>query len=63
MSRKDKDALKELATSFIQVLDNNDVVTKIATVLSTSINLIFEEKLNSVLSKLDKLLKDNKNYK
>ena len=45
---------------FLQVLDNSDVVTKIAKVLSISIDLIFDKNLNSILYKLDKLIKDRK---
>ena len=55
-----KNTQKDSTSSFLQVLDNSDVVTKIVKVLSTSINLIFNEKLNSVLFKLDKLINDNK---
>ena len=57
MPRKEE---KELITTFLAVLDNEDVITKLATVLSASINLVLDEKINTVLQRLGKLIKDNK---
>jgi hypothetical protein len=45
--------VRELSTAFISVLDNEEVITKLATALSVSINLVFDEKLKPLLSKID----------
>ncbi len=60
MSTRAKDSVKELTASFLSVLDNEDVVAKLANTLSASINLILIEKMNPVLQKLDKIISDNK---
>ena len=55
----DNDASTDMAAAFISMLDDDNVITKLSKVLSTFINLIFDEKLNSVIDKLEKIIKDN----
>ncbi len=50
----------EMTVAFLQVLDNDEVVTKLAQILSASIQLILEEKLNHFNKKLDKIVQDSK---
>lgn len=51
---------QEMTTAFLTVLDNADVVAKLASCLSVSIELIFGEKLNPLSTKLDTILAENK---
>jgi hypothetical protein len=53
-------SVKEMTSTFLSVLDSEDVITKLAKILSTSINLIFDEKITLVVSKLDGLISDVK---
>ncbi len=63
-SSKDSSAkemsVKDMTTTFLAVLDNDDVITKLAMLLSASINLTLDEKMVPILSKLDEIVKDNK---
>ncbi len=57
---KDKN-IKDMTASFLAVLDNEDVVVKLAQILSASIQLTLNKKIVSVHQKLDKIIQDNKN--
>jgi hypothetical protein len=54
-------SVEDITAAFLSVLDNDDVITKIATVLSTSINLILTEKINPLITKLDTVIAEHKN--
>ena len=47
-------------TSFMTLLDNEDVVAKLAQVLSVAFQLLLEEKLNPIIQRLDTVIKDKK---
>lgn len=51
---------KDLTSIFLSVLENQDVIAKLAEALSTSFHLILDEKLVSINGKLDKIISDNK---
>jgi cell division protein FtsL len=51
---------EELTAAFMLVLDNDNVITKLTTSLSVSINLIFSEKINPLIVKLDNAIAENK---
>ncbi len=51
---------EDTAASFVSLLDNEDVIAKLAQVLSASLQLIFDEKINPVIQRLDAIIKDNK---
>ena len=53
-------SIKDMTSSFLSVLDNNFVITKLALILSASISLTFDEKMVSVMNKLDSTVNDNK---
>jgi hypothetical protein len=59
-STKDS-TVKDLTASFLQVLDSDDVVAKLAEILSASVHLMLDEKLGQVNKRLDKIIQDNKN--
>lgn len=44
MSRPKKETTAEMTSTFLTMLDNEEVITKLASALSVSLNLIFEEK-------------------
>jgi hypothetical protein len=52
--------ITDMTTSFLQVLENADVVAKLAQLLSTSFQLLLDEKLNEVNKRLDRIIHDNK---
>jgi hypothetical protein len=43
MSRPKKETTVEMTSAFLTMLDNEEVITKLASALSASLNLIFEE--------------------
>ena len=45
--------VKDLSAAFISKLDNDEVIATLASILSTSINLILDENLTSLVTKLD----------
>ena len=51
---------EDMTAAVITALDNDDVIAKLASALSVTINLIFAEKLNPIMLKLDTLISDNK---
>ncbi len=51
---------EDTAASFVSLLDNEELVAKLAQVLSVSFQLILDEKLNPVIQRLDAIIKDNK---
>ncbi len=53
-------SVKDITASFLAVLDNDEVITKLATALSVSINLALEERLAPLMKKLDGIIADNK---
>ena len=59
-STNEKASVKDMSSAFLSVLDNEEVITKLASILSTSINLILEEKLKPFNIKLDNIMNDNK---
>lgn len=66
MSRSRKESassVPEMTTAFLSVLDNEEVISKLAMALSASINLIFEEKLMPLVKKIDALTSDFKSVK
>ena len=42
-------SFQDLTTSFLAVLDNDEVIEKIVSTLSTSITLLLTEKMNPIL--------------
>ena len=44
-----------MAAAFITMLDNNDVIVKLASALSASINLILNEKLSPLVTRFDNI--------
>ncbi len=56
----DKEVAANLAASFLSVLDNDEVIAKLARILSISFQLILDEKLDPLNKKLDKFAHDNK---
>ncbi len=54
-------AVKDMTTSFLQVLDNDLVITKLAQMLSVSICLMLDEKMDQLNKRFDKINLDNKN--
>ena len=40
-------------TTFLFILDNDEIIAKLATALSALFNLVVTEKLNSLIAKLD----------
>jgi hypothetical protein len=50
----------DIASAIIAALENDEVVTKLASALSTHIDLVLEEKLSSIVKKLDLFAADNK---
>ena len=53
-------SVKDSMISFLAVLDNEEVIEKIASTLSTSITLLFTEKMNPIIHKLDVILEEDK---
>ena len=51
---------EDVATSFVTLLDNEDIVAKLAQVLSVIFQLFLEEKLSPVIQWLNTIIKDNK---
>jgi hypothetical protein len=54
-------SVEDITATFLSVLDNDEVITKIATALSVSVNLILTEKINPLIAKLDTVITENKN--
>ncbi len=50
----------DIAAAFLIALDNDEIVTKLATALSASISLTLTEKLTPISLKLDQLVNENK---
>ena len=44
-----------MAAAFISMLDNDDVIVQLASALSASINLILNEKLSPLVTRLDNI--------
>ena len=55
-----KETTRELTASFLKVLENDDVVAKLAEAMSTSFQLLLDEKTDHINKKLDKIINDNK---
>ena len=49
----------DMRTAFLTVLDNEEVINKLAPLLSASINLIFYEKILPLVKKIDTFIADN----
>jgi flagellar biosynthesis/type III secretory pathway chaperone len=57
---KDSMSASDLTATFLAVLDNDEVVTKLASILAASINLILDEKIAPLVAKLDSITSENK---
>lgn len=53
-------SVEDITATFLSVLDNDEVITKIATALSVSVNLILTEKINPLIAKLDTVITKKK---
>ena len=53
-------SVTDLSAAFVAVLDNDEVVTKLARALSVTIELTLLEKLAPIAEKLDNIIKDHK---
>ena len=53
-------SVNDMSASFLSVLDNEDVFTKIGQVLAASIQLFLTEQIKPVHEKLDKIMDENK---
>ena len=52
-------SIKDMSLSFLSVLDIDVVIIKLASIRSASISLTFDEKMISVMNKLDSIANDN----
>jgi regulator of replication initiation timing len=52
--------VKELTTSFLAVLDNDDVIAKLSQALTVSFQLILDEKLKPINESLSKIMNEQK---
>ena len=52
----------ELSTALLSALENDNVITKLATVLSTSMNLLFEKKNDTCTHQIGYHRVRNENY-
>ena len=50
----------ELSTALLFALENDNVITKLATVLSTSMNLLLDEKMTPILTRLNTIASEMK---
>ena len=50
--------VKDLSAAFTSMLDNDEIIAKLASVLSTSINLILDENLTPLVTRLDNIATD-----
>ena len=50
----------ELSTALLSALENDNVITKLATVLSTSMNLLLDEKMTPILTRLNTIASEMK---
>ena len=53
-------SINDITASFLSVLDNEDVITKIGQVLAASIKLFLTKQIKPVHKKLDKIMDENK---
>ena len=51
---------ENFTTAFLPILDKDEIITKLATVLSALINLVLPEKLNPLIAKLDGIIFENR---
>ena len=51
---------ENFTTAFLPILDKDEIITKLATVLSALINLVLREKLNPLIAKLDGIIFENR---
>ena len=56
-------SIKDMSLSFLSVLDIDVVIIKLASIRSASISLTFDEKMISVMNKLDSIANDNEMQK
>jgi len=59
-SKENDGSNASFAATFVALLDNDEIVTKLSQVLSTSFQLILEESLRPMNKKLDAIINDNK---
>ncbi len=53
-------SVKDMTTTFLSVLDNDEVIAKLGSILAASINLILDEKITPMVKKLENVITENK---